>query len=119
MLATEYARSFNLEAQKQGESDSDFKCRVAGELRNRGRIIESHEALNDGLYDQNKSTMTGIVGALAFAMAGRRFNGDPIHPTNGKRQVDDDFAAGVLTQNPKPSMSPETALLMVSLFGGR
>lgn len=120
MLATDYARNYNIPPQKTGESNSDFKYRVAGKLREMGNIIESHEVLCDKRYDESPDVITGITGAMAMIMENRGFHGDPERPNNGERQLDDDFAAGILTRhqinNPPPP--PEVALLSAMLFSG-
>ena len=112
MLATEYAQYYKITLQQEGETDEAFRRRVAGALRDMGCIIEAHEAANDARYEDDDNVMTGIVGALAQAMQGIDYR------SKGERQIGNDFAAGTLVQNPKPKMSPEEALLMVTLFIG-
>lgn len=109
MLATEYARQFNIDPQRPDESDDAFKSRVAGELRDKGEIIYAHEAAADAYYDQSDDAMTGIIGAVAQAMQGRDYH------VSGKTQVDTDFAAGIVAQKPKDD--PLMAMLMMALMG--
>jgi len=116
MLATDYAQYYKISPQAKSESDYDFKYRVAGGLRKQGKIIEAHEAFTDKTFDQDENVITEVIGALAFAMDGKSFNGNPVRPTNGQRQIDDDFAAGVIVQNQEKKMTPEMALMMVTMF---
>lgn len=110
MLATEYAEYYGINPQGEGETDEAFRCRVAGELRDLGRIIEAHEAHQDASYDQNDDVMTGIIGALAQTMQGRNYE------RSGSRQVGDDIAAGIVARNPKNDIDPMAALLAVLMF---
>ena len=123
MLATDYAKYYGISPQAEGESDHAFRERVSGALRSQGKLIEAHEAFQDARYDdpgRGGDVQTGIMGALAFALEGRGFRGDPVRPCDGAGQVGDDIAAGTLAQAPKkPQMSPEMALLALALFGGR
>ena len=95
-MANEYAEYLGL---KKGEKESDdaFKSRVSGVLRERGSIIEAHEAFSGRRYydpDQGPTgPMAGIFGAVAQAMQGRDYS-----PNDPERQVGDDIAAGVLAQ---------------------
>jgi len=111
MLATEYAQYYNIASQGEGESDFAFRSRVAGALRDQGRIIEAHEAQQDARYEDSDTVMTGIVGALAQAMQSVNYG------RTGARQVGDDFAAGILIRNPKPQISPLEALLATLMAG--
>ena len=111
MLATEYASYYGIAPQGDDETDAAFRSRVSGILRDRGQIIEAHEAYQDAFYDQSDDVMTGIVGAMAQAM--QRTN----YGSHGARQIDDDFAVGTVVQNPKPEVDPMMAMLMVAMFG--
>ena len=108
MLATEYARQFNIDPQRPDESDDAFKSRVAGELRDKGEIIYAHEAAADAYYDQSDDAMTGIFGAVAQAMQGRDYH------VSGIAQIDTDFAAGKVVQTPKA----DPMLLLLAAFMG-
>lgn len=110
MLATEYAQYYQIEAQREGESDVDFRSRVSGALRDKGNIIEAHEVYQDKRYENSDRTMTGIVGAAAQALQGVSYG------SSGERQVGDDIAAGVVSRAPKddPAM-----LLLAALLLGR
>ena len=110
-LATEYAKYYGIQEQAEGESDYDFRYRVAGVLREKGNIIEAHEAFNNERYENSDNVMTGIMGAAAQAMQGVEYSKD------GQHKIDDDFAAGTIVQKPKDD--PTTALLALLLFGGR
>jgi len=109
MLATDYAEYYEIEAQREGEDDYAFRNRVANALRARGRLIEAHEAFRNERYEQSDDVMGGVIGAVAQAMQGTSYRGDPIG---------NDIAAGVVAQDDKPKLTPEMAMLMVELFGG-
>ena len=113
MLATEYASYYEIAPQGDDETDSAFRSRVGGILRDRGQIIEAHEAYQDRRYDDDDGgdVMTGIMGAMAQAL--HRTN----YGSHGERQIDDDFAVGTVVQNPKPEVDPMMAMLMVAMFG--
>lgn len=88
------ARWFDLPPQGESESDIEFRERVAGALRDRGKIIEAHEAYHNCLYDDpSGAPMTGILGAVAQVMQGQNYG------SKGNRQVGDDIAAGVCAQS--------------------
>jgi len=110
MLATEYAKYYGIEAQREGETDSAFRHRVAGELRDMGKPIEAHEAQRDERIENSDDVMTGVMGAIAQAVQGVDYG------VSGIRQVGCDIAAGGLVKNPKPKISPEMALLSVLTF---
>jgi hypothetical protein len=95
MLATEYARYYGVEEQRENESDMAFRGRVSTALRDMGHIIEAHEAYQDERYEDSDSVMTGLFGAMAQALQGTRYGGDP---------VGNDIAAGTLVRH---RMSPE------------
>lgn len=95
MLATEYAEYYKIEAQKESESDLDFRQRVSVALREMGHIIEAHEAYQDQRYEESDNVMTGLFGAIAQALQGTHYGGDP---------VGNDIAAGLLVRH---QMSPE------------
>jgi hypothetical protein len=104
MIATEYAKLYNIEPQQEGESDLAFRSRVAGALRKHGLLVEAHEAYSDAYFDQSDGVMTGLVGAAAQAMQGVDYGKD------GQQQVGDDIAAGYLVEHPKPK---DDALLLL------
>lgn len=112
MLATEYAQYFSIEAQREGESDADFRGRVAGELRARGELIYANEAYYDKRIDYaGGDVMTGVTGAVAQVYQGIDYG------SKGARQLDDDFAAGVVASAPKKDDA--MILLAALLFGKR
>ena len=111
MLATEYASYYDIASQGEGEADGTFRSRVAGKLRDMGKIIEAHEAQQDARYDDNEDVMTGIMGAMAQAMQGRDYG------HRGESQVGDDIAAGTFVRYPKPEIDPMAAMLAVLTFG--
>lgn len=114
MLATEYAGYYGIAAQGVNESDIDFRHRVAGALRDKGNVIEAHEAQQDKRYDEDGGDMvtSGIVGAVAMALQGKDYG------SRGSSRVGDEIAAGVIAQSPpKPKMSVDEVMLMVAMFG--
>lgn len=112
--AIQYVGYLGIQAQAEGESDRDFVGRVAGTLSDNGKLIESHEVLNNARFDSEgqggENVMTGLLGAAAMAMQGKDYG------STGERRVDDEFAAGVVSQAPKTD--PAMALLAMMLFGG-
>lgn len=111
MLATEYAQYYNIDPQKEDESDNNFRSRVAGKLRDMGKLVEAHEVQQDAYYNDNENVITGIVGALAQAMS------DVSYHSTGARQVNDDFTSGMVVRYPQPVLDPIAALLAVLILG--
>ena len=111
MLATEYAQYYKVEAQREGESDTAFRGRVSGALRDMGHIIEAHEAYQDERYENSDSVTTGIMGAMAQALHGVNYH------SSGERQIEDDIAAGIVSQAPKKDTDPMMAILAILLSG--
>jgi hypothetical protein len=109
MLATEYARHYDIEPQREGESDTQFRQRVAGELRDKGELVLAHEAQRNERIEQSEDVMTGVLGAVAQALQDVDYN------VNGERQVGCDIAAGELVRHPKPKMTPKMAMLAILL----
>lgn len=106
------AQWFGISPQGEAESNIEFRERVAGELRDKGRIIEAHEAYHNCLYDDpSGAPMTGIIGAVAQVMQGIDYG------SSGNRQIGDDIAAGVAATRP-PDPDPMMMLFAV-MFGGR
>lgn len=95
MLATDYAGYYNLAPQGETESDIDFRKRVASHLRRDGKVVEAHEVYHDARWDNNGNVLTGVLGAVAQAMQGTRYGGNPL---------DNDIVAGEFV---KYQMSPE------------
>jgi len=95
-MAHEYADYLGVK-QGKDETEEAFKSRVAGVLRQKGSIIEAHEAFSGRRYDDPEQgptgPMAGIFGAVAQAMQGREYS-----PNDPERQIGDDIAAGVLVQ---------------------
>jgi len=116
-ITAQRAQEFGLIPQGTEESDSAFKERVSGELRNMGYMIEAHEAQCNRLYDDpgdgRNDPMTGIFGAMSQQLHGVNYH------IEGRDQIGADIAAGYIAQNPKKEMSADLALLMVELFGRR
>ena len=113
MLATKYAKYYDIPAQLDGESDAAFMARVAGELRNQGRIVEAHEASQNKRYDEDGGdmVMTGLYGAMAMALQGVDYG------STGDTLIGDEIAAGLIATAPKRDTDPLMALLAMALFG--
>lgn len=109
MLATEYAGYYEIEQQQSDEDDYAFHHRVAGELRDMGKIIEAHEAQRDERIEQSDDVMSGVMGAVAQVLQGVNYR------VSGEQQVGCDIAAGAIVQNPQPEMSVGMALLAMLL----
>ena len=93
-LARQYGEHYKI-SQQEDEPNSAYRIRVAGELRQRGKVIEAHEAHSGKRYDDPNQgpmdPMTGIFGAVAQAMQGINY-----HPSNPERQIDDDLTVGII-----------------------
>ena len=116
MLATEYAKWYNITPQKVNESDSAFRDRVSGALRDAGNIIEAHEVAQDKRWDAEDggdTVQTGIAGAIALVLAGKDYG------RNGSSRVGDEIAAGVVATAPKKELDPMSAMLAMLMFGER
>ena len=113
MLATEYAKYYNIAAQLDGESDAAFMARVAGELCNQGHLIEAHEASQNKRYDEDGGdmVMTGLAGAMAMLLQGVDYG------STGDNLIGDEIAAGLIVTSPKRDTDPLMALLAMALFG--
>ena len=111
MLATDYAGYYGIASQGEGEPDGAFRSRVAGALRDMGKIIEAHEAQQDARYEDSEDVQTGIMGAMAQVMQGRDYG------QRGAGQVGNDIAAGTFVRYPKPEIDPMAAMLAVLMFG--
>ena len=98
------AQEFDIAPQRENESESEFRHRVAEELRQQGCIVEAHEALTNRLYDDdNPQALTGIAGAVAKAVQGRDYPGS---------QVGSDIAAGTVAKHQRPN----EAMLLLALL---
>ena len=106
---------YGLQPQGADESDSNFRHRIAGNLRDMGHIIEAHEAQQDARWDDESrggDVTAGIMGAMAQALHGRDYH------VRGEQQVGCDYAAGMYIRHKKPDPSPEAMMMMLTLFGG-
>ena len=107
-ITAQRAQEFGVAPQEDGENEMAFRNRVANAIRAQGHIIEAHEAQSNALYDDpDGDTMTGIFGAVAQAMQGTHYSGDPIG---------NDIAAGVVASK-KRDEGREAALLLQILMG--
>ena len=98
MITTQRAQEFNIPPQGSDESDTVFRERVAGALREQGHFIEAHEALRNCLFDDaegGSGVMQGVMGATAQTMRGKTYSRD------GASQVGDDIAVGGIVREPK------------------
>lgn len=112
MLATQYAEWYNITPQAEGESDENFKHRVAGALRDAGQIIEAHEVQADARWDGEGSTaITGIAGAMAMALQGIDYG------RTGSTRVGDEMAAGVIATSRASKPSADELLLTIMMRG--
>lgn len=109
MLATEYAEYYGIEPQREGEHDLAFRSRIAGALRDMGKIIEAHEAQADERFEYSDNVMAGVVGAIAQALQGVDYG------VSGEQQVGVDIAAGYVVQDDRPKMSAEMAMLAMMM----
>lgn len=101
------ANYYKIETQRDGESDRDYRNRVAGALRDKGLLIEAHEIHSGKRWDaEGSDVMTGVIGALAQAVQ------DVDYGSSGYRQIGDDIAAGTVIQH-KRETSPEMALIAI------
>ena len=95
-LAKDYGIYYKI-TRMDSESDYDYRSRVAGILREKGKIIEAHEAFSGRRYDDPNQgpsgPMSGIMGAMAKALHKVEY-----HPGDPERQIGDDIAAGVVTR---------------------
>lgn len=113
MLATEYAKWYEIEGQRPDESDMAFRTRVANALHAQGNLIEAHEARVDKRYDEEgaDSVLDGLFGAAAIALRGKPYS------TNPDNQIGDEIAAGVIARNPQDE--PDSLMLMMAILLGR
>lgn len=79
----------------ESESESNYRQRIAGELRRNGQIIEAHEALSGRRWDDSEQGQLGPVAGIAGALA-QMMNGHEYSPHDPERQVGDDIAAGIV-----------------------
>lgn len=74
MLATEYARHYGIDPQGETETDSAFRHRVAGRLRDMGKVILAHEAQRNERIEDSRDVLTGVQGAIVQAIQGIDYN---------------------------------------------
>ena len=110
MLATDYADYYSIASQQSGESDYEFRHRVAGKLRDMGKLIEAHEAQRDERIEQSDDVMQGVMGAVAQALHGIDYG------VSGVQQVGCDIAAGAIAKSPQPKIDRGLASLMALLL---
>lgn len=113
MLATQYAEWYGIAPRGEDESDSAFKERVSGALRDQGHIIEAHEVHADACWDADGGTaFDGVMGAVAMALQNRNYG------STGYNLVGDEIAAGVIAQSePKLKLSVAEIMIALELFG--
>jgi hypothetical protein len=109
---------YGIADQQPGETDSAFRHRVAGALRDAGRLIEAHEVQQGCRWDDpngGKGVLTGVTGAIAQTVQGADYH------VSGEQQVGADIAAGAIVEHERdnPPMTPAEALLIAAMFGGR
>ncbi|KKQ77225.1 MAG: hypothetical protein UT00_C0017G0012 [Parcubacteria group bacterium GW2011_GWA1_38_7] len=112
-LAHEYAGYYGI-GMNEGETEDAFKSRVAGTLRERGSIIEAHEAFSGKRWDAEDQgatgPMSGILGAVAQTMQGREYS-----PRDPERQIGDDIAAGVYVKQGEDPVKSALAAIFDTL----
>lgn len=108
-FATDYARMFKYPPQGKNESDTDFRARVSGRLRDEGHLIEAHEVHSNARYEDSENVVDGIFGAAAMAMDRKDYG------SRGHDLIGDEIAAGGITRrSKKPKMS--MAEMMMAIF---
>ena len=110
-ITNQRAREYDLPPQEESESDNAFRARIAAALRDKGLLIEAHEAMCDRLYDDpGKGLMddptVGITGAVAQVWLGVNYH------VSGDKQVACDVVAGHVAKAPKPN----TEMLLLALL---
>jgi hypothetical protein len=111
MLATEYARYYEIEAQRDGESDEDFRLRVSNALRAMGKIIEAKEAYLNRRYEDSESVLDSVAGEIGRAMGViPQYSRPRTHQDEG-----DKLAAGAILRRGKDDPDP-MALLFAALM---
>ena len=121
-MAKQYAGDYyGIAEQAADESDQGFVERVVGTLRASGHVIEAHEVNAGARYDDDsrgtETVMDGLFGAAAMALPQNRALSERC--SNPYRRVGDEIAAGAISRHPRPEMTPEMAILAVTLFGSR
>lgn len=109
MLATEYAKYHRIDPQGKGETNSEFKHRVAGRLRDMGKVILAHEAQRNERIEDSRDVMVGVQGAIAQAIQGVNYN------VSGEMQVGVDICAGEIAMDNKSRPSVESLLLAIMM----
>lgn len=111
-----HAADFGLPPQEPNESDSNFRHRIAGALRDKGCIVEAHEAQNNCRFDDPEggaAVTSGLRGAMAMAMANTTYG------QHGPSLVGCEMAAGIVVSAPKkPDVSADMLMLLMAM-GGR
>ncbi len=103
----------HIDPQGPDESETAFRERVSGTLRDQGHVIEAHEAYHNQRYDEGGDDgvggpMVGAFGAAALALAGRDFG------STGVRLIGDEMMAGVIVKEPRPR-DDGAALLVLAM----
>lgn len=89
---TNLQEAYGLPPQGPAESDYDFRHRIAGQLRDMGKLIEAHEAQQDARWDDEEKggdVLAGVTGAMAQALTGVDYR------VQGEQQVGCDLVAGL------------------------
>jgi hypothetical protein len=102
-----HAYDFGLPLRQEGENAKAFRARISGALREKGHMIEAHEAWTGKYFDQG-DTSIGILGSVAMKMKGVDFG------TDDGTLVGDEIAAGHLANAPK--RRNDDTLLLFALF---
>ena len=107
--AADSARQFGLKPQQNGESDANFRERIAGELRGMGEYVYAHEAQANAYFDESPDVQDGLMGVMALAEKGWQRK-DP------RDQVGDEIAAGaIIRKGKKPEMSMAEMMIAIMM----
>jgi len=113
---------YNIADQSEGESDHDFQRRVAGLLRVRGALIESHEVMQGARYDDHSKgagVVDGLIGSMAIALGGARYGANGLHfgdeAERGERIVADEYIAGSYLRHKNERPDPPIEMLLLGL----
>lgn len=98
------AAEYGLPAQSEGETDGDFRRRVAGTIREQHpeAVVEAHEALSNRLYNDRSEDgnpfsdpMMGIIGDIAAALCGSKV----LDGLDGPHRVETEGILGTVISN--------------------
>lgn len=123
-LAKMYVGYYGITAQAEGESNADFRARVAGALRRENKIVDAHEVFTNRYHDEKPSgddltdhaVTDGIAGALKLVL-----DGNPVAERCGPdyARLETEQVAGTLTRlQPDRDEAADNALVMLAMMLG-